>query len=128
MEGKDREVAEMKEKVRQHESMEVELREELDHVTLELSRVTSAEESMQAKLNSRDKKISALEEKLEEGKRIDLIEDIDTIRKKLELFKGSLEKNDHQEMLLEGLEKASFIQNDTKLIPVLRASQTCQQK
>lgn len=109
VEGKEREVVDMREKVRQHESMEVELREELDHVTLELSRVTGSEESLQVKLTSRDKKISMLEEKLEEGKRFDssiISEDVDNIRKKLELFKGILDQSD-QQTLLDGLEKVT---------------------
>lgn len=117
VEGKDREVTDMREKVWQHESMEVELREELDRVTAELLRVTSSEESLQVKLNSRDKKILSLEERLEEGRRFDasiVSEEMETIRKKIESLKGSIELP--QQALLESLEKVRERERERDLL------------
>lgn len=114
VEGKDREVTDMREKIRQHESIELELREELDRAKAELLRFASNEESLQVKVNSRDKRIANLEERLEEGggggagKRFDtsiISDEMDSIRRKLETLKGSL---DHQQLgLLENLEKVT---------------------
>lgn len=110
VEGKDREVIDMREKVRQHECMEVELREELDKVSVELSRAASAEEVLQVKISSRDKKILLLEERLEEGRRVDssiVADDMENIRKLLESLKSSVEPNDPQQTMFEGLERVS---------------------
>jgi hypothetical protein len=110
VEGKDREVVDMREKIRQHEKMEIELREELDRVTLDLTRAANAEECLQVKLNGRDKKILSLEEKLEErGGQFDISvisDDIDGIRKNLEIFKSNLDQSDPHQTLLETLEKS----------------------
>ena len=98
----------MREKIRQHESMELELREELDRAKGELLRLASNEESLHVKLSSRDKRIAILEERLEEGggKRFDtslVSDETDSIRRKLEVLKGSL---DQQQLgLLDNLEK-----------------------
>ena len=110
VEGKDREVIDMREKVRQHECMEVELREELDKVSVELSRAASAEEALQVKISSRDKKILLLEERLEEGRRVDssiVADDMENIRKLLESLKSSVEPSDPQQTMFEGLERVS---------------------
>lgn len=110
VEGKDREVIDMRENIRQHESMEVELREELDKVSVELSRAANAEEALQVKISSRDKKILLLEEKLEEGRRIDssvVSDDMENIRKLMESLKSSVEPNDPQQTIFEGLERVS---------------------
>ncbi|XP_019853697.1 PREDICTED: dixin-like [Amphimedon queenslandica] len=112
LEGKDREVTDMREKIRQHESIELELREELDRAKGELLRLASNEESLHIKLSSRDKRITTLEERLEEGgggggKRFDtslITDETDSIRRKLEILKGSL---DQQQLgLLDNLEKS----------------------
>lgn len=104
----------MREKIRQHESIELELREELDRAKGELLRLASSEESLHIKLSSRDKRIATLEERLEEGggggKRFDtslITDETDSIRRKLETLKGSL---DQQQLgLLDNLEKVEYI-------------------
>lgn len=110
MEGKEREVTELRENVRQYETMEVELREELEHITAQLTHVKSSEESLQMKLSSRDRKILSLEEKLDEGRKFDtsiVSDEMDSIRRKIESLKSTLDQQPQQSML-ESLEKVNL--------------------
>ncbi len=70
VEGKDREVVDMRKRITDIETRESEMQGEVTRVNSELARAIEAEESLQAKIFSRDRKITHLEEKLEVEKGI----------------------------------------------------------
>ena len=115
LEGKDREVSDMRTKLNKVDGLEGELRSELDKVSSQLVQVTSAGEALKLKIASRDRKIAQLEEKLEaEGKgfKMDLSvvsEDMDSIREQIVGLRKSIDPNDPQQQTLDGLEKVRTV-------------------
>lgn len=112
VEGKEREMVEMRKKRTDLESRESELHDEVTKIAAELTRAVEAEESLQAKIFSRDRKITHLEEKLEIEKailqRIDptvVSEDMDAIREMLVSLRESMEANSSNQHTIDSLEK-----------------------
>ena len=112
VEGKERELIEIRKKIMDHESKEEAQQDELARVTTELTRCVETEETLQAKLFSRDRKITHLEEKLEAERgalrRIDpsiVSDDMDKVREMLVELRGSMDTNDTQRQTLDELEK-----------------------
>ena len=112
VEGKERELIEIRKKIMDHESKEEAQQDELTRITAELTRAVETEETLQAKLFSRDRKITHLEEKLEAERgalrRIDpsiVSDDMDKVREMLVELKGSMDTNDTQRQTLDELEK-----------------------
>ena len=112
VEGKDREVSEMRKKIMESESRESELSDEVMRISSELSRAVEAEESLQAKIFSRDRKIAHLEEKLEAEKglfqRVDpsiVSEEMDSIREMLGGLRGSMDASSPNQQTMDTLEK-----------------------
>ena len=112
VEGKERELIEIRKKIMDHESKEEAHQDELTRITAELTRAVETEETLQAKLFSRDRKITHLEEKLEAERgalrRIDpsiVSDDMDKVREMLVELRGSMDTNDTQRQTLDELEK-----------------------
>ena len=116
VEGKDREVVDMRKKISDSKNRESELQGEVTRVNLELTRTVEAEENLQAKIFSRDRKITHLEEKLEAEKgilqRIDptiVSDEMDGIREILVGLRESTEASSSNQQTLDLLEKVRKI-------------------
>ena len=112
VEGKDREVVDMRKKRAELEVRENELRDEMTQITSELTRAVEGEESLQAKLFSRDWKITHLEEKLEIEKgvlqRINptiVSEEMESIREMFMGLRESMDAKSSNQQALDSLEK-----------------------
>ena len=64
LEDRQSEVEEIRDQMEERVGLEGELRMELESLRAEVSRLGGAEEALQSKLSSRDRKISHLEEKV----------------------------------------------------------------
>ncbi len=112
VEGKDREVVDMRKKRAELEVRENELRDQMTQIASELTRAVEAEESLQAKIFSRDRKITHLEEKLEVEKgilqRIDstvVSGEMESIREMFMGLRESMDANSSNQQTLDSLEK-----------------------